>query len=154
MSGSPRWQAVGRQRPHAIETVGGAHFELSRDSDEVAGCGTWVSALREIHSDPPGGRQTHWGSPVGRWGSPQKVLLGWFPTHGWSRRAWMFYLFSKSNFSPFLPPFTHPASSPLPFLDSVFPLLVCPSLLFVSPSLGAHSPISLWCSSPFTQKGG
>lgn len=40
----------------------------------------------------------------------------------------MFYLFSKSN-SSFLPPFTHPVSSPLPFLDSVFPLLVCPSLL-------------------------
>lgn len=52
------------------------------------------------------------------------------PIHGRSGTTWMFYLFSKSSFSPLLPLFTCSASSPLLFPFSLFPCLVCPALLF------------------------
>lgn len=109
--------------------------------DKVACCGTWVFAWKEIHSDPTGDRQTHPGSPVGQQVFPQKVLLGWHPICGWCGRAWMFYLFSKSNFSLFLPPFTYPASLPPLFLFLSSSFLYGP----LSSSLSLPQP---WSSLP------
>lgn len=153
MNGSPLWQAVSIHRLHV--------FGLDTDTLKLAETGIKLPivepAWKEIHSDATGERQTHPGSPVGQRGFPQKVLLGWRPLHGGRRRAWMFYLFAKSNFSLFLPSSTYPASLP-PFpCFSLPPSCVSLSPLpFLSPSLGVHRPppsVSMRCALPSHTQG-